>query len=132
MLDRGLELPVEAVEGLLQREARHHDAHRLVLLLLGRDSRERVIEEVGLAQSFFVALLEHPAQLGRRALQAQALAVRAQTHQLGRRHTARLLGNRRVDVEIADCRIRAGPVAQFIPGHPAVGGALPRGGKTPA
>src|SRR5690242_6741391 len=71
MLDRGLELPVEAVEGLLQREARHHDAHRLVLLLLGRDSRERVIEEVGLAQSFFVALLEHPAQLGRRALQAQ-------------------------------------------------------------
>ena len=74
-LDRRLELLVEALQRLLGREARHDDAHRLVLLLLRRDLLAKdVVKEVGIAHVLLGHLLKHHAQLGRHTVQTQALA----------------------------------------------------------
>jgi len=71
------------LQRLLEWEARHHDAHRLMLLLLGLDlAGEHVVEEVGVTHVLLGRLLEHRAQLGRDAVEAQPLAVRAQALQL--------------------------------------------------
>jgi len=86
-LDRGLELPVEALERLLEREPRHHDPHRLVLLLLGGElAGEHVIQEVGVADILLRRLFEQRTQFGVEPMQAEALVVRTQALQLGRRH----------------------------------------------
>jgi len=69
-IDRGLHLPVKIVERLLEREARHLDAHRLVLLLLGRDfGGEHGLQKGAVADLLLRGLLQESGQALRDAHQ---------------------------------------------------------------
>ena len=55
-IERRLELEVEALERLLEREARHRDPHLMVLVRFRVDlTGEQLVEEVGVGSSFFAA-----------------------------------------------------------------------------
>jgi len=77
-IDRGLELEVEALERLVEREARHAGAHRQVLLGLGAHlDAEHLIDEVGVGELALCRLLAQRREFGLDPVQAQALAMAA-------------------------------------------------------
>jgi hypothetical protein len=58
-IERRLELEVEALEGLLEREARHRDAHLMVLVGFRVNlAGEQLVEEVGVGKFLFRGLLQ--------------------------------------------------------------------------
>ena len=58
-IDRRLELEVEALQGLLEREARHRDPHLMMLLGLRADlKRKQFVEELGVGNFLFRRLLQ--------------------------------------------------------------------------
>ena len=58
-IDRGLELEVEALKGLLERKARHRDSHLMVLVGLRSDLRgEQFVEELGVGNFLFRRLFQ--------------------------------------------------------------------------
>src|SRR5919201_6720836 len=88
-IDRGLELEVEALERLLEREARHRDAHLMVLVGFRVElAGQQLVEEVGVGNFLFRRLLQARGQLLLDLIEPELMAVRAQTVELWGAHCA--------------------------------------------
>jgi hypothetical protein len=88
-IDRGLKLPVEALQRLLEGEARHADPHRQVLLVLRAQLEPQdLVEEVAVAQVLLGGLFQQRRELGLHPVQPEPLAVLAEPVELGGGHGA--------------------------------------------
>jgi hypothetical protein len=86
-IERRLELEVEALEGLLEREARHRDAHLMVLVGFRVNlAGEQLVEEVGVGKFLFRGLLQARGQFLFDLIEPQPLTLFAQAFELGRAH----------------------------------------------
>jgi len=83
-VDRRLELEVEAVEGLLEREAGHGGLHGRVPFVLGGDlTAEDVLQEVAVREVLLARLLQEGGQFLGEPDEAQALELVLDPLELG-------------------------------------------------
>src|ERR1700692_2245572 len=86
-IERWLEIEVETLEGLLEREARHRDAHLMVLVgFCVNLAGEQLGEEVGVGKFLFRRLLRAHSQFLSDLIEAQPLTLFTQALELGRAH----------------------------------------------
>src|SRR4051794_31034330 len=82
-IDRGLEFEIKALQSLLEREARHRDPHLMMFMGFRPDlSGEQLVEEVGVGNFLFRRLFQARGKFVLDLIQAQPMAVVAQTFDL--------------------------------------------------
>ena len=82
-IDRRLELEVEALQGLLEREACHRDAHLMMLLGLRTDlQRKQFVEELGVGNFLFRRLLQACGEFVLYLIKPELVAVFAEAFEL--------------------------------------------------
>src|ERR1700677_5111566 len=86
-IERGLELEGEALQRLLERDARHRDSHLMVLMGFRVDLRgQQLVEEVGVGKFLFRRLLQARGQFLLNLKEPQSMTLFVQTVELGSAH----------------------------------------------